>query len=105
MRLPNKHPAETKLVTCPLTGDIAKGNTIVSAQLLQVVTAAGIDASPGLVIEGDPLVDNQTLEVLVRVRGGVDGCDYLAEVLAIDSDLLRHVIQFTLPVRSRIARN
>lgn len=105
MRLPNKHPQESKLLEFPFAGDLAKGSTILTAELLSITTEAGVDAAPGNVIEGDTLVDNQALQVLLRVRGGLDGCDYFGEVLVVDSDLLRHVIQFTLPVRSRIARN
>lgn len=105
MRTKPKHPQETKLLRFPFRGDIEKGETIVFTQLLSIVTQAGADASPALVIEGDPIVDNAELDVYLRVRGGLDGCDYFGELLAIDSQTLRHVMQFTLPVRALIARN
>lgn len=103
MRLPNKHPAETKLVVVPFAGEIEKGKSIASVQLLSIATVAGADVNPSAVVEGDLLVNAQTLDVYLRLRGGVSGCDYFGEVLCIDSDTLRHVMQFTLPVRSRIA--
>lgn len=105
MRMPNKHPAEAKLMTLPFALEIKPGSTIVSASLLSIVTASGVDANPSAVVSGALLVDNQGLAVYAMVQGGNDGCDYFGEVLVVDSDTQRHVRQFTLPVRSRIARD
>ena len=82
----------------------SEASTIVSASILSITTVAGVDPNPAAVASGDLLIDNQALALYLMVQGGLDGCDYFGEVLATDSDTQRHVLQFTLPVRSRIAR-
>lgn len=103
MRLRNKHPSEVKLLTLPFGDDIERGLTILAYEVLEVTVMAGTDPSPLLVLDGDGVIDQTTLNVYQRVRGGVSGCDYFIDTLATDSNGLKHVIQFTLPVRSRIA--
>ena len=102
MRLPRKHPAEIKVVTLPFGDDVPKGRTLLSVTLLSIAVVKGADPSPALVLEGDPLINQTTLDAFVRVKGGLDQCDYAAEWLAIDSDGQRHVKQVVLPVRVKI---
>lgn len=103
-RLPNKHPAENKLLVLPFDGDIARGQTITGFAVLSVTMDAGVDPSPTLVVNGAGVIDNVERRVLLSVHDGLDGCDYFFTTKATDNTGHEHVLQFVLPVRSRIKR-
>lgn len=101
-RLPNKHPAESKLVTLPYAKELRAGATLADVQLYAIAVTAGTDPAPNLVPDGAPLPDNVTRNAYQVLRGGVDGCDYAIDYLATDTDGRRHICQFTLPVRATV---
>lgn len=103
-RLPNKHPAESKWVTLPFKKELRDGATLQTVTLVSITVAAGVDASPALVLDGVPMVHPTLPEAYQVVQGGVLGCDYDIDYLATDSDGRRHICQFRLPVRPEVAR-
>ena len=100
MRLPQKDPGETKLVRFAFASEIERTITIASVSV-SITLAAGVDAGFAAVLDGAALIDNATLDVLQRVKLGLDGCDYEIRCLATDSGGLKHLIVATLPVRTQ----
>ena len=99
MLLPYKDPAERKLLKFEFATEIEPGQTIQTLERT-ITTVAGTDASPALVLDGVPQIDNPNLLALQPVKDGLDGCDYEIRMLATDSAGLKHLIVARLPVRA-----
>jgi len=97
-KLPPKDPAERKLARFIFTADLSSGETVVSAAVA-IELLDGTDAVPGLVLDGAPLVDSATNDVLQWLTGGVRDADYGLRCLATASGGAVHLASARLPVR------
>lgn len=98
-RLPTKDPAEVKLVRFPFAAELEAGVTVASVAIT-AATLAGTDPAPEAILNGAAVVDAATQDVLQRVTGGLDACDYKLRALATDTTGLVHLVTATLPVRN-----
>lgn len=100
MRLPDKDPAEVRLLRFVFERDIEPGQTIAAVDVTIALAKGGPDPDVAAVLDGAAVIDNASLCVLQRVRAGVVGAEYQIRCLVTDSSGLKPLISATLPVRT-----
>ena len=89
-----KDPGEIKIVRFQFGGDV--GESSISTVDVQAFVVEGEDPSPSSFLSGVPAISGT--DVLQRVTGGLDGCDYNLRCFATDSAGLKHLISCVIPV-------
>lgn len=92
-----KDPEEIKVIKFAFAREL-NGATIATISYVTPSVQKGVDASPGLVALGVPVVSGT--DVLQRMQAGVDGVVYKWRAKVVDSNGNVHVVSDTVQVRS-----
>lgn len=79
-RFDAKHPTALNVLTYDFNAQLAAGDTLTGSPTVTISVNYGTDPSPNGVLNGAANVDVTGKLVLVPVKAGVDGCDYLITV-------------------------
>lgn len=82
IRLSKKDPAEWVVLTFDFSKGLANGETLAGTIVTTVSVALGIDPSPSSILNGAASFDATNTKVLVPVKLGLNGCDYLVKVVS-----------------------
>ncbi|MGE0358670.1 MAG: hypothetical protein AB7P08_17340 [Burkholderiales bacterium] len=93
-----KDPEEIITLTFDFKAALAL-ETISPPPVVSVSVVAGVDASPGALLNGAPQLDVDSKMVMQSVKAGLDGVDYLVRCKAPTTGGQVFVLARTLPVR------
>lgn len=81
------------------SNNLATDEILLGVPAVSVRVARGVDAHPELIINGDATLDGSKKIVLLPVKGGVKGVEYLIRVVAPTNNVLKvFAIDAILPV-------